>query len=54
MLWISGSLAGLLWLDIVRAEGLDVSVLDYARTGARVGVPALLAAAPWIVLMAGR
>lgn len=48
--WVSGSLAGLLWLDIVRREGLHVTFLDYARVGLRVGLPALAAATPWILL----
>jgi arsenical pump membrane protein len=42
VLWASGSLAGLLWMDIVRREGLEVSFMDYARVGVRVGLPALL------------
>ena len=54
VLWASGSLAGLLWLDIVRREGLEVSFLDYARVGVRVGVPAIAAAVPWVLLVAAR
>ena len=54
VLWASGSLAGLLWLDIVRREGLEVSFLDYARVGVRVGVPAIAAAVPWVLLIAAR
>jgi len=44
VLWVYGSLAGLLWLDIVRGAGFAVTPLDYARVGIRVGAPALLAA----------
>jgi arsenical pump membrane protein len=54
VLWASGSLAGLLWLDIVRREGLEVSFLDYARVGMRVGLPAIIAATPWVLLVAAR
>ncbi|MEX1005393.1 MAG: SLC13 family permease [Acidimicrobiia bacterium] len=49
VLWIHGSLAGLLWLDIVRGHGFDVSPLDYARVGFAVGFPALLAAGAVVV-----
>lgn len=49
--WVSGSLAGLLWLDIVRAHGLEVSVLDYAKVGLRVGLPAVLVASTWVLLV---
>lgn len=49
VLWVTGSLAGLLWMDIVRREGLRVTAVDYARVGLRVGLPAILAAVPWIV-----
>lgn len=54
ILWASGSLAGLLWLDIVRRDGLDVSFLDYARVGVRVGLPAIALATPWVLLVAAR
>jgi len=54
VLWASGSLAGLLWMDIVRREGLEVSFMDYARVGVRVGLPALLLAAPWVLYTASR
>ena len=40
---IGGSLAGLLWLDIVRHAGHEVTPLDYARVGMRVGLPAIVA-----------
>jgi arsenical pump membrane protein len=51
ILWVTGSLAGLLWLDIVRREGIAVSYADYAKVGLRVGVPAIVAAAPWLVVV---
>jgi arsenical pump membrane protein len=54
VLWASGSLAGLLWLDIVRREGVEVSFMEYARVGVRVGVPALLVAAPWVLFASSR
>lgn len=50
VLWLTGSLAGLLWLDIVRRSGLQVSYGQYAIVGLRIGGPALLAAAAVVVL----
>jgi len=41
---VTGSLAGLLWLDVARRSGLDVGWRDYARAGALVGLPALAVA----------
>jgi arsenical pump membrane protein len=52
--WLSGSLAGLLWRDIVRREGLEVSLVDYARVGLKVGLPAVAAGLPWVLLVAAR
>lgn len=49
-LWIYGSLAGLLWLDIVRNHGVVVTPKRYAAVGIRVGLPALAAAVPVVVL----
>ena len=49
VLWIHASLAGLLWLDIVRGHGLDVSPVDYARIGWKVGIPALTVAGAIVV-----
>ena len=40
---VTGSLAGLLWLEAARRDGLEVGGLDYARVGLVAGVPALLA-----------
>ena len=40
---VTGSLAGLLWLDAARRHGLGVGARDYARVGLVAGVPALLA-----------
>lgn len=51
VLWVTGSLAGLLWLDIVRREDIAITYADYAKVGIRVGVPAIVAAAPWLVLV---
>jgi arsenical pump membrane protein len=50
LLWVSGSLAGLLWSDIVRREGLHVTPLDYARVGVRVGLPVLAVSIPVVLL----
>ena len=41
---VTGSLAGLLWLESARRCGLDVGAREYARVGLVAGVPALLAA----------
>ncbi|MEX0825829.1 MAG: SLC13 family permease [Acidimicrobiia bacterium] len=51
VLWLSGSLAGLLWLDIVRRLGLQVTPLQYARVGWRVGLPAIAAATPVLLVI---
>lgn len=50
VLWMSGSLAGLLWADLVRHGGVPVSAGRYARLGLRVGGPALVAATSVLVL----
>ena len=39
---VTGSLAGLLWLDAARRHGLGVGARDYARIGLVAGIPALL------------
>lgn len=44
LLWISGSLAGLLWADVMAGHGHPVTAGQYARVGRRVGLPALLLA----------
>jgi arsenical pump membrane protein len=38
-----GSLAGLLWLDALRREGVEVGTREFVRVGALVTVPALAA-----------
>jgi Na+/H+ antiporter NhaD/arsenite permease-like protein len=43
-LLVTASLSGLLWRETMRREGEAVSVLEYLRVGARVGLPALVAA----------
>jgi arsenical pump membrane protein len=50
-LLVTGSLASLLWLDVVRRSGLSLGAPDYFRLGVRVGVPALVASV--VVLAAG-
>ena len=42
---VTGSLAGLLWLESARRHGLDVGARAYARVGLIAGVPALIAGA---------
>ena len=44
VLIVSGSLAGLLWLDTTRRLGVRVDARRYTSVGLRVGAPALLAA----------
>ena len=51
VLWVYGSLAGLLWMNIVRSHGLQMTPRTYARTGWRVGLPALAVAMPAAVVM---
>ena len=41
VLWISGSLAGLLWADVMARHAHPVTPGEYARVGVRVGLPAL-------------
>ncbi len=40
----TGALASLLWLDTLRRLDVQVSALDFSRTGAKVGLPALVVA----------
>jgi arsenical pump membrane protein len=47
---ITGSLAGLLWLDSARRSGLVVGPREYARVGVIAGVPALVAATAVLAL----
>ena len=47
-----GSLATMLWLVLLRRRGVDISALEYLRVGAIVTVPALLAAAGGLWLVA--
>lgn len=51
VLWLSGSLAGLLWADLLRQGGVAVGAGRYARLGWRVGGPALLAATAVLVAL---
>lgn len=50
VLAVTGSLAGLLWLDTVRRLGVDVDARTYTRIGVRVGLPALTAAVVALLL----
>lgn len=52
VLWLSGSLAGLLWADLLRQGGVEVGLGRYARLGLRVGGPALAAAVAVLVAQA--
>ena len=47
---ITGSLAGLLWLDSARRSGLVVGPREYAPVGVIAGVPALVAATAVLAL----
>ena len=42
---VSGSLAGMLWVEVVRRHDVAVSWRDVARAGVRVGLPSLLVGA---------
>ena len=44
VLVLTGSLAGLLWQASARQAGVEVDALRYARVGAAVGLPAMVAA----------
>jgi arsenical pump membrane protein len=41
---VTGSLAGLLWLESARRCGLDVGARQYVRVGLIAGIPAFVAA----------
>jgi arsenical pump membrane protein len=45
VLVVTGSLAGLLWLDTAQRLGVEVDARTYTRIGWRIGLPALAAAA---------
>jgi arsenical pump membrane protein len=47
-----GSLATMLWLVLMRRRGVEVSALDYLRVGVVTTLPALLAAAAGLWLVA--
>jgi arsenical pump membrane protein len=47
-----GSLANMLWLLLLRRRGMEVTALEYFRVGVVTTVPALLAAAAALWLMA--
>jgi arsenical pump membrane protein len=49
---VTGSLAGLLWVDVARRSGLVVGARDYARAGLLVGLPALAVATVVLTLTA--
>jgi len=48
---VTGSLAGLLWLDAARRHGLPVGGREYARVGLVAGVPALIAGVAVLALV---
>jgi arsenical pump membrane protein len=50
ILVISGSLAGLLWLDMARRLGVAVDARTFSRIGIRVGLPAMAAALAVLLL----
>lgn len=49
VLLATGALASMLWLDTLRRMGVEVGASDFARVGARVGLPALVLAAGVLV-----
>jgi arsenical pump membrane protein len=53
VLLVTGSLAGLLWLDTARRLDVDVDARRYTSVGVRVGGPALLAATGALLLTRG-
>ncbi|MHB1487311.1 MAG: SLC13 family permease [Acidimicrobiales bacterium] len=48
---VTGSLASLLWLESTQRLGVAFSARDYARVGARVGLPALVVGLAVLVLL---
>lgn len=48
---VTGSLAGMLWLDVARRSGLDVTWRHFLSAGGRVGIPALVAATAVLALL---
>ena len=44
-LWVTGALSTLLWQATMRRLGHSISAVRYARTAARIGLPAIVAAA---------
>lgn len=50
---VTGSLASLLWLDAVHRLGITVHARDFTRVGLRVGLPAALAGAATLLVLAG-
>jgi arsenical pump membrane protein len=46
-----GSLAGLLWLDALRRQGVEVRMREFVRVGVLVTVPALLLSLATLVLI---
>jgi arsenical pump membrane protein len=51
VLVVTGSLASLLWLDSARRLDVDVGPRQFARAGARIGLPALAAATATFLLL---
>lgn len=49
VLVLTGSLSTLLWKDTAKRLGVDVSAARYSAVGARVGLPALVAAAAVVI-----
>jgi arsenical pump membrane protein len=50
-----GSLAGLLWMDVTRRMGVEISARQFIRVGAMVAVPSLAAslATLWLERLLG-
>ena len=49
-LLVTGSLAGLLWLEAARQAGIEVGALEYSRKGAAIAGPAFAAATAVLIL----
>ncbi len=52
VLVLTGALSGLLWRDTARRLGVEVTARRYSAVGLRAGLPALLAAAAVVLLVA--
>ena len=49
--WAIGSLAGLLWLGLLRRQGVPVRLRDFCGIGALVTIPTLIVSLAMVVLL---